>query len=104
MSRGVISGVPRTMTLSSGRPLAGIIQTDASINPGNSGGPLLDSDGRVIGVNTAIMSTSGLFAGVGLAIPIDVIRHNMEEIVNQGYVERPSLGVILAPDAMSEVL
>eukprot|EP00929_Paragymnodinium_shiwhaense_P112496 TRINITY_DN80759_c0_g1_i1.p1 TRINITY_DN80759_c0_g1~~TRINITY_DN80759_c0_g1_i1.p1 ORF type:complete len:424 (-),score=89.37 TRINITY_DN80759_c0_g1_i1:121-1392(-) len=105
MSKGVVSGMSRTMdSAAGGRPIHGVIQTDASINPGNSGGPLLDSDGNVIGVNTAILSTSGLFAGVGLAIPIDVVRQNVDEIVARGYVERPSLGVILAPDSMSEVL
>lgn len=77
MSRGVISGLSRTLTGMMGRPIKGIIQTDASINPGNSGGPLLDSSGAVVGVNTAIISTSGTFNGVGLAIPIDTVERTL---------------------------
>jgi S1-C subfamily serine protease len=73
LSKGVISGVSRTMVGASGRPLNGIIQTDAAINPGNNGGPLLDSSGTVIGVNNAILTTSGTSSGVGLAIPIDSV-------------------------------
>ena len=104
MSKGVISGVSRSMEGAGGWPMNGIIQTDASINPGNSGGPLLDSDGSVVGVNTAILSTSGTFAGVGFAIPIDTVAKNVGAMIEEGYVSRPSLGVELAPDAMSESL
>merc|ERR1719401_516016 len=104
MSRGIISGVSRSMPSVGGRPLNGIIQTDASINPGNSGGPLLDSDGSVVGVNAAIMSASGTFAGVGLAIPIDTVEHNVASMIDLGYVSRPSLGVVFAPPYVSEAL
>jgi len=65
LSRGIISGLSRKMEGAGGRPINGVIQTDASINPGNSGGPLLNSEGKVIGVNTAILTISGTFAGVG---------------------------------------
>eukprot|EP00933_Yihiella_yeosuensis_P019839 TRINITY_DN16006_c1_g1_i5.p1 TRINITY_DN16006_c1_g1~~TRINITY_DN16006_c1_g1_i5.p1 ORF type:complete len:445 (-),score=110.03 TRINITY_DN16006_c1_g1_i5:343-1617(-) len=101
LSRGIISGVSRSMS-SFGRPLQGIIQTDASINPGNSGGPLLDSDGKVIGVNAAIISTGGTFAGVGLAIPIDTVASNVESILKKGFVGRPFIGITFAPDTFAE--
>jgi len=104
MSRGIISGVARKMEGAGGRPINGVIQTDASINPGNSGGPLLDSDGNVIGVNTAILTGSGTFAGVGLAIPIDTVSRNVESIISKGFVRRPRLGIVFAPDVMSEEL
>merc|ERR1719230_419398 len=83
MSRGIISGVSRTMEGVGGRPISGVIQTDASINPGNSGGPLLNSDGEVIGVNTAIMSGSGSFSGIGLALPIDTVKANVNSIIEK---------------------
>lgn len=101
LSRGIISGVSRKLEGAGGRPISGVIQTDASINPGNSGGPLLNSDGEVIGVNTAILSGSGMFAGVGLAIPIDTVRRNVESIIAKGFVRRPLLGIVFAPDVMN---
>jgi len=104
MSKGVISGLSRSMEGAGGWPMNGIIQTDASINPGNSGGPLLDSEGAVVGVNTAILSTSGTFSGVGFALPIDTVAKNVGAMIEEGYVSRPSIGVELAPDAMSESL
>ncbi|CAE7469165.1 DEGP1 [Symbiodinium microadriaticum] len=104
MSKGVISGVSRSMEGTAGWPMSGIIQTDASINPGNSGGPLLNSEGSVVGVNTAILSTSGTFSGVGFALPIDTVQKNVESMIEEGYVTRPSIGVELAPDEVSESL
>jgi len=104
LSRGIISGVSRKMESSGGRPINGVIQTDASINPGNSGGPLLNSDGQVIGVNTAILTGSGTFSGVGLAIPIDTVVRNVESIIAKGFVKRPVLGIVFAPDVLSEEL
>ncbi|CAE7500409.1 DEGP1 [Symbiodinium natans] len=98
MSKGVISGVARSMEGTAGWPMSGIIQTDASINPGNSGGPLLNSEGSVVGVNTAILSTSGTFSGVGFALPIDTVQKNVASMIEEGYVTRPSIGVELAPD------
>jgi len=102
MSRGIVSGVARTMEGAGGRPINGVIQTDASINPGNSGGPLLNSDSKVIGVNTAILTGTGTFSGVGLAIPIDTVQKNVESIIAKGFVRRPFLGIVFAPDVMAE--
>ncbi|CAJ1432373.1 unnamed protein product [Effrenium voratum] len=104
MSKGVISGLARSMEGTAGWPVSGIIQTDASINPGNSGGPLLNSEGAVVGVNTAILSTSGTFSGVGFALPIDTVVKNVQSMIEEGYVSRPSIGVELAPDSVSESL
>mmetsp|Transcript_112086 Transcript_112086/g.222788 ORF Transcript_112086/g.222788 Transcript_112086/m.222788 type:complete len:439 (+) Transcript_112086:56-1372(+) len=104
LSRGIISGVSRKMESSGGRPINGVIQTDASINPGNSGGPLLNSDGQVVGVNTAILTGTGTFSGVGLAIPIDTVAKNVESIIAKGFVKRPVLGIVFAPDVLSEEL
>jgi len=104
LSRGIISGLARKMEGMGGRPINGVIQTDASINPGNSGGPLLNSDGQVIGVNTAILSGSGGFAGVGLAIPMDTVAKNVDSIIAKGFVRRPVLGIVFAPDIMAEEL
>mmetsp|Transcript_59537 Transcript_59537/g.141693 ORF Transcript_59537/g.141693 Transcript_59537/m.141693 type:complete len:458 (+) Transcript_59537:73-1446(+) len=103
MSRGIISGIARTLELGD-RPIRGCIQTDASINPGNSGGPLLDSTGKVIGVNTAILTPSGSFAGIGLAIPIDTVERNVEVLLKQGFVSRGFLGITFGPDVVSQVL
>ena len=78
------------------------IQTDAAINPGNSGGPLLDSACLLIGVNTAIFSTSGVSAGIGFAIPVDEVNRVVPELIKHGKVTKPGLGVTLAPDNMSK--
>ena len=83
-----------------GRPIKGCVQTDAAINPGNSGGPLLDSRGRLIGVNTAIFSPSGTSAGIGFAIPVDTVRRIVSQIIRYGRVQRPSLGVTVIDDQM----
>ena len=100
LTTGIVSGVGREIeSAATGRPIAGVIQTDAAINPGNSGGPLLDSSGRLIGINTAIASPSGAFSGVGFAIPIDSVKGIVEQIVRFGRITRPVLGVTLAPDA-----
>ncbi len=77
--------------------IKGAIQTDAAINPGNSGGPLLDSRGRLVGINTAIYSPSGASSGVGFAIPIDTVRGLVDQILEFGRVVRPALGVAIAP-------
>jgi S1-C subfamily serine protease len=105
MSRGIVSGVSRTMPMGmGGRPMGGVIQTDAAINPGNSGGPLLDSKGRVVGMNSRIMSNSGSFGGVGLAIPIDLVEQHVTKMLSNGYVSRAVMGVTFAPTAMSKAL
>ena len=90
VSRGIVSALSRGMGMG---VFEDFIQTDAAINPGNSGGALLDTDGRVVGINSAILSRSGGFAGVGFAIPINLVRFVAEQIVNTGKVERGFLGV-----------
>uniref|UniRef100_A0A7S1LQB0 PDZ domain-containing protein n=1 Tax=Alexandrium catenella TaxID=2925 RepID=A0A7S1LQB0_ALECA len=104
LSKGVVAGLSRTLVSASGRPVGGVIQTDASINPGNSGGPLLDSAGTVVGVNNAILTTSGTFAGVGLAIPIEAVERSVTSVITQGHVQGPSMGVSLANDVFSQTL
>jgi S1-C subfamily serine protease len=98
LTTGVISGLGRQIKSPSGRVIDGVIQTDAAINPGNSGGPLLDSRGRLIGVNTAIASSSGDFAGIGFAIPIDTVQRIVPQILRTGNVTRPSLAASFLPD------
>ena len=100
LTSGIISGLGRELPVDpkNGIVLRGLIQTDAAINPGNSGGPLLDSKGQVIGVNTAILSPSGSSAGIGLALSIADVTDLVEDIVKFGSVQRPRLGVSMAPD------
>ncbi|MEZ6067010.1 MAG: trypsin-like peptidase domain-containing protein [Planctomycetaceae bacterium] len=93
LTTGVISGLGRQIPSLDGHLMEDAIQTDAAINPGNSGGPLLDSAGRVIGVNTSIFSPSGTSAGVGFAIPIDTVNRLVPELIRNGSIERPILGV-----------
>jgi serine protease Do len=100
VSRGIVSALSRGLGI--GVPLEDFIQTDAAINPGNSGGALLDSEGRVVGINTAILSRSGGFAGVGFAIPINLVRGVAEQLVNKGRVDRGFLGV--GPQDLTEDL
>jgi len=99
LTTGVISAVNRQIKSGTPRPIKGVIQTDAAINPGNSGGPLLDSAGRLIGVNTAIYSPSGAYAGIGFAIPVDTVNRIVPELIRAGKVDRPGLGIHVAPDA-----
>ena len=94
VTTGVISAIGRTLSRDdSDFQLAELIQTDAAINPGNSGGPLLDSQGRVIGVNTAITSESGVNSGVGFAIPVDIVKRVVPELIDQGRYRHPWLGI-----------
>ena len=93
LTTGVVSAKSRTIKSPGGRPIEDVIQIDAAINPGNSGGPLLDSAGRLIGVNTAIYSPSGASAGVGFAIPVDRVNRVVPQIIAQGRYEPPKLGV-----------
>jgi S1-C subfamily serine protease len=104
LTTGVISGLGRQIRAMTGRVIDGVIQTDAAINPGNSGGPLLDSRGRLIGVNTAIYSPSGTSAGVGFAIPVDTVQRIVPQILRTGVVARPSLGADFFPDSFTERL
>ena len=92
LTTGVISGRNRQINAPTGRKINGIIQTDAAINPGNSGGPLLDSQGRLIGVNTASLG-SGVSAGVGFALPIDIVKSVVDQIIQFGAVQRATLGI-----------
>jgi S1-C subfamily serine protease len=104
MTTGIVSALGRTIDSANGRPIHDVIQTSAAINPGNSGGPLLDSAGRLIGMNTAILSPSGSFAGIGFAIPVDDINRIVPQLVRHGKVVRPRMGVQLAPDQLAERL
>jgi S1-C subfamily serine protease len=94
---GIISALNREIESVTQRKIRGVIQTDAAINPGNSGGPLLDSAGRLIGVNTSIYSPSGASAGIGFAIPVDEINRIVPRLIRDGKFERPVLGVQFAP-------
>lgn len=95
LTSGIISSLDRVVKAPSGTVMKGLIQTDAAINPGNSGGPLLDLDGRAIGINTAILSQSGESAGIGFAIPINSIRRVLPELIATGKVLRPNMGWVL---------
>ncbi len=93
LTTGVISGLQRPIRAENGRQIEGAIQTDASINPGNSGGPLLDSHGRMIGINSQIESPTGASAGVGFAIPVNIAKRIVPELVRNGSVQRPKFGI-----------
>src|SRR5215510_4027494 len=99
LTTGIISALKRRLPTSGGREITNVIQTDAAINPGNSGGPLLDSAGRVIGVNTAILSPSGTNAGIGFAIPIDSVNRVVPELIRRGAVPTPGIGIVAANEA-----
>jgi S1-C subfamily serine protease len=102
LTTGVISALGREIESVAKTPIKNVIQTDAPINPGNSGGPLLDSAGRLIGVNTAIYSRSGSSAGIGFAIPVDDVNRVVPQLIAHGKVTRPRLGVELAPDQVTQ--
>jgi S1-C subfamily serine protease len=90
---GIISALNREIQSINQRTIRGVIQTDAAINPGNSGGPLLDSAGRLIGVNTAIYSPSGASAGIGFAIPVDEVNRIVPRLIRDGKITRPTFGI-----------
>ena len=104
LTTGVISALTRRLPTPGGREIANVIQTDASINPGNSGGPLLDSAGRVIGVNTAIFSPTGTNTGIGFAIPIDTVNRIVPLIISDGRVPTPGIGIVAADETVSAQL
>ncbi len=104
LTSGVISGLGREIVSATRRPIQGVIQTDAAINPGNSGGPLLDSAGRVIGINTAIVSPSGAYAGIGFAVPVDVVNRIVPQIISGQQIEKPGLGISLMDDSFARRL
>ncbi|GFH55736.1 hypothetical protein CTEN210_12212 [Chaetoceros tenuissimus] len=90
---GVVSGIGREVKSPIGRPITNVIQTDAAINPGNSGGCLLNSSGKLIGMNTSIYSPSGASAGIGFAIPVDTVKFIVETLIRDGKIVRPVLGI-----------
>ncbi len=98
LTTGVISALDRRLPTQTGREVVGVIQTDAAINPGNSGGPLIDSAGRLIGVNTAIISGSGSSAGIGFAVPADVVNQVVPVLITKGKVPRPGIGIVILDD------
>ena len=104
LTTGVISGLGREITSISGRMIEGVIQTDAAINPGNSGGPLLDSAGRVIGINTMIVSRSGEFSGIGFAVPVDIVNQVVPELIKSGRLEKGVLGIKAFDDSITKRL
>ena len=104
LTTGIVSALGREIRSLSNRPIQDVIQTDAAINPGNSGGPLLDSAGLLIGVNTQIASPSGASAGIGFAIPVDIVSRVVPELILHGRLTRPMLGVVVWPDSVTRQL
>lgn len=103
LTTGIVSALDRSLKGESGSVIEHLIQTDAAINPGNSGGPLLDSAGRLIGINTAIYSPSGASAGVGFAVPVDTVNRVVPQLIGRGKYVRPSLGIEIDQD-LNEVI
>ncbi len=97
MTTGIVSALNRQLPGDGGPPIRGLVQTDAAINPGNSGGPLLDSAGRLIGVNTAIFSPSGGSAGIGFAVPVDTVNRVVPQLIARGRYAPPRLGIRFDP-------
>jgi S1-C subfamily serine protease len=95
---GIVSALGRELTSPGGRTIRDVIQTDAAINPGNSGGPLLDSAGRLIGVNTAIYSPSGASAGIGFAVPVDTVARLVPQLIEHGKPVQPGIGISAVSD------
>ncbi len=93
LTTGIVSALDRSLTTDAGTAMEHLIQTDAAINPGNSGGPLLDSAGRLIGINTAIYSPSGAYAGIGFAVPVDTVNRVVPQLIRHGRYLRPALGI-----------
>jgi len=93
LTRGIVSALDRSIDGENGGRIDHLVQTDAAINPGNSGGPLLDSAGRLIGINTAIYSRSGSSAGIGFSIPVDTVNRVVPQLIQKGKYTRPSLGI-----------
>jgi S1-C subfamily serine protease len=99
LTTGIVSALDRSLPSESGATIEHLIQTDAAINPGNSGGPLLDSAGRLIGINTAIYSPSGASAGIGFAVPVDTVNRVVPQLISTGRYQRPTLGIQVDEDA-----
>ncbi|MCB1800688.1 MAG: trypsin-like peptidase domain-containing protein, partial [Gammaproteobacteria bacterium] len=98
LTSGLVSALDRSLEEDDGTTIEHLIQTDAAINPGNSGGPLLDSAGRLIGINTAIYSPSGAYAGIGFAVPVDTVNRVVPQLIAVGRYIRPSLGISVDED------
>lgn len=101
LTTGIISALNRRLPTSAGREVAGVIQTDAAINPGNSGGPLVDSAGRLIGVNTAILAPSGAFAGVGFAVPVDTVNRIVPNLIKDGRAPLAGIGIVAVAEEIA---
>ncbi len=101
LTTGVVSALDRRLPTAGGREIPGVIQTDAAINPGNSGGPLIDSAGRLIGVNTAILSETGAYAGIGFAVPVDIVNEAVPALIKRGTVPQPGIGIAVAPEELT---
>jgi S1-C subfamily serine protease len=104
LTSGIVSAVGRRLPTQDGREISDVIQTDAAINPGNSGGPLLDSAARVIGMNTAIVSPSGAYAGIGFAVPIDTVARVVPQLIQSGRAPVPGIGIEAADEAAAAQL
>lgn len=104
ITSGIISALGREINAITGRTIRGMIQTDAAINPGNSGGPLLDSAGRLIGVNTAIYSPSGAYAGIGFAVPAEEVNRVVPQLIRHGRLIKPGIGATLADERLAKRL
>jgi 2-alkenal reductase len=98
LTSGIISALHRRLPTATSHEISGVIQTDAPINPGNTGGPLLDSAGRLIGVNSAIISGSGASAGIGFAIPVDIVNRIAGQLIRDGRVPVPGIGIVAASE------
>lgn len=102
LTQGLVSALDRQLPTTEFREVSGVIQTDAAINPGNSGGPLLDSAGRLVGVNTAIRSASGSSSGVGFAIPVDLVNRVVPALITRGRAPLPGIGIApVRPDLVA---
>jgi S1-C subfamily serine protease len=104
LTTGIVSALNREIESFNGRTIRGVVQTDAAINPGNSGGPLLDSAGRLIGVNTQIASPSGASAGIGFAIPADEVNRIVPRLIRDGRFVRPAMGITAASAELNRSL
>jgi S1-C subfamily serine protease len=101
LTTGVVSALHRSIDSMTNRTIENVIQIDAAINPGNSGGPLLDSGGRLIGINTLIVSPSGAFSGIGFAVPVDTINEIVPQLIQVGRIRRAGIGISLVPDSVA---
>jgi 2-alkenal reductase len=101
LTTGIVSALDRSLPAETGREISGMIQTDAAINPGNSGGPLLDSAGRLIGVNTAIISGTGSYSGIGFAVPVATVNKIVPQLIEKGRAARPGIGIRAASEGLA---